>query len=169
MKIEKHIIKNEVVITNTISDKIISLVETARQSVAQNANAAMVFTYFHIGKLLVEEWQKGAERAGYGANILKNVSFILSEKLGKGFSVPNLERMRNFFLLYSKSSTVLRNSDMFQKSSNTLRIFDNSLTINLLPISWSHYLFLMRIKNEQERQFYEIESYQNQWKCLNNY
>jgi len=163
MNTEKYIIKNEVVITNMISDKIISLVETARQSVAHTANAAMVFTYFHIGKLLVEEWQQGEERAGYGANVLKNVSSILSEKLGRGFSVPNLERMRSFFLLYSKSSNTLRNSDVFQKSSTLSRISENDLTINLLPISWSHYSFLMRIKNEQERQFYEIESFQNQW------
>jgi Uncharacterized conserved protein len=161
---KQQIINNEVKITNVISDKIISLVENARQSVAHNANATMIVTYFHIGKLLVEEWQQGEKRASYGANVLKKVSVALTEKLGKGFSVQNLERMRNFFLLYSKkSSTHLRNSDVFTKSSNTLRILDNYLSINLLPISWSHYLFLMRIKNEQERQFYEIESHQNSW------
>jgi predicted nuclease of restriction endonuclease-like (RecB) superfamily len=123
----------------------------------------MVFTYFHIGKLLVEEWQQGEKRAGYGENLLKSVSANLTGKLGKGFSVQNLERMRNFFLLYSNSSKELRDSDVFVKSPNTLRISDASFSINLLPVSWSHYLFLMRIKNEQERQFYEIESYQNQW------
>jgi hypothetical protein len=107
--------------------------------VAKNTNATMVFTYFHIGKLLVEEWQQGEKRADYG----KNVSANLTEKLGKGYSVQNLERMRNFFLLYSKSSKELRNSDVFVKSSNTLRISDGSFSINLLPVSWSHYLFLM--------------------------
>ena len=150
-------------LTNAITDKIVLLVEQARKSVAKNTNAAMIFTYFHIGKLLVEEWQQGERRAGYGENVLKNVSKNLTNKLGKGFSVQNLERMRNFFLLYSNSSKELRNSDVFLKSSNSLRIFDNNISINLLPISWSHYLFLMRIKHEQERQFYEIESYQNQW------
>ena len=44
-----------------------------------------------------------------------------------------------------------------------MRIFDNESSIVLLPLSWSHYLLLLRIKNEEERQFYEIESYKNQW------
>jgi len=53
---------------------------------------------------------------------------------------------------------------MFQKSSNVLRIsVDDYKTVNLLPLSWSHYLFLLRIDNEIERQFYEIEAYRNQW------
>jgi predicted nuclease of restriction endonuclease-like (RecB) superfamily len=146
-----------------ISDKIISLVKQARQTVAQNVNVAMVFTYYQIGGLLVHEWQKGEKRAEYGTQLLTNVSADLTKAFGKGFSVQNLERMRNFFLLYSNSSTQLRNSDVFKKSSNTLRIFNDCSGVCFLPISWSHYLFLMRIKDEIERQFYEVESFQNQW------
>ena len=53
---------------------------------------------------------------------------------------------------------------MFQKSSNVLRISSNTTSeIVLLPISWSHYLFLMRIENENERQFYEIEAEKQNW------
>ena len=161
---------------NEISDKIIALVEQARQAVAKNVNSAMVFTYYHIGKILVEEWQQGEKRAEYGAQLLANVSADLTKNFGKGFSVQNLERMRNFFLLYSnsskelrnsalfrKSSTVLRKFDVSQKSSSPMRISDEESDIRFLPISWSHYSFLMRIKNEIERQFYEVESLQNQW------
>jgi predicted nuclease of restriction endonuclease-like (RecB) superfamily len=150
-------------IDKNISNKIIALVEQARQSIAKNVNSAMVFTYYHIGKILVEEWQKGERRAEYGVQLLTNVAADLTKTFGKGFSVQNLERMRNFFLLYSKSSTALRNSDVFQKSSTLSRIFEGDTAIRFLPISWSHYSFLMRIKNEAERQFYEIESFQNQW------
>jgi predicted nuclease of restriction endonuclease-like (RecB) superfamily len=113
--------------------------------------------------MLVEEWQQGEKRAEYGTQLLENVSTDLTKAFGKGFSVQNLERMRNFFLLYSKSSKSLRNSEVFRKSSTVLRISDSVADICLLPISWSHYSFLMRIKNEEERQFYEIESFQNQW------
>ena len=49
--------------------------------------------------------------------------------------------MRSFYLTYSKSQTV---SDEFN-------------------LSWSHYLRLMRIEGEDERRFYEIESYKNNW------
>jgi predicted nuclease of restriction endonuclease-like (RecB) superfamily len=163
-------------IDKKISNKIIALVEQARQAVAKNVNSAMVLTYYYIGKILVEEWQQGEKRAEYGTQLLTNVSTDLTNAFGKGFSVQNLERMRNFFLLYSNSSNALRNSDVFQKSSTVLRISDgeqNSPTVSrifnegsdvrFLPISWSHYSFLMRIKNEIERQFYEVESFQNQW------
>jgi len=146
-----------------VSDKIIELVEQARRFVAKNVNCAIVFTYYQIGGILVSEWQKGEKRAEYGTQLLAGVSADLTKTFGKGFSVQNLERMRNFFLLYSKSSTELRNSAVFQKSSTSLRIFDNETAVNFLPISWSHYLFLMRIKDETERQFYEIETFQNQW------
>lgn len=150
---------------NLLSNKIILLIQDVRAKVATYANTAMVCTYFEIGKMIVEELQSGEKRAEYGTNLLKIVSKDLIKKDLKGFSVQNLERMRNFYVLYSNSSTELRNSSVFQKSSNELRIFNNTEhNIKILPISWSHYLFLMRIEDEKERQFYEVESFLNHWK-----
>ena len=148
-----------------LSTKIVALVEQARLQVAKVANSAMVFTYFQIGKMIVEELQNGEKRAEYGTQLLENLSADLTQKFKKGFSVQNLERMRAFYSVYSISSSDLRNSDVFLKSSNGLRIStqSNDTTI-LLPISWSHYLFLLRIDDELERQFYEVESFVNQWK-----
>jgi predicted nuclease of restriction endonuclease-like (RecB) superfamily len=146
-----------------ISAKIITLIEQARYAVAKNVNLAMTFTYYQIGELLVEEWQKGEKRAEYGTQLLATVSADLTNAFGKGFSVQNLERMRIFFLIYSNSSTALRNSEVFQKSPTVLKNFNKEIAVSLLPISWSHYSFLMRIKNELERQFYEIETFKNQW------
>jgi len=83
---------------NKISNKIIALIEQARQAVTRNVNSVMVVTYYHIGRMLVEEWQKGEERAEYGTQLLANISADLTKVFGKGFSVQNLERMRNFFL-----------------------------------------------------------------------
>jgi predicted nuclease of restriction endonuclease-like (RecB) superfamily len=187
---------------DSISDKIIELVQQARRSVARNVNSVMVFTYYHIGKLLVEEWQQGEKRAEYGAQLIANVSADLTKVFGRGFSVDNLERMRKFFLIYSNCSKGLRNSTVFQKSANSLRksddppisatvsrksgnirksssvmrksdefpksqsvsgILESEADVCFLPISWTHYSFLLRIKDEMERQFYEIESFQNQW------
>jgi predicted nuclease of restriction endonuclease-like (RecB) superfamily len=149
---------------NTLSDKISDLILQARSYVAKTTNTAMIFTYFQIGKLIVEELQQGEKRAEYGSHLLADVSMDLTAKFGKGYSVQNLERIRNFFVIYSKSSRALRNSEVFEKSSKELRILLNQDEfVNLLPISWSHYLFLMRIDNELERQFYEVESHVNQW------
>jgi hypothetical protein len=110
---------------NKISNKIAALVEQTRMAVVKNANVAMVVTCYHIGKILVEEWQKGEKRAEYGTQLLENVSIDLTEKFGKGFSIQNLERMRNFFLMYSNASKELRSAAVFQKSSNVLRKSEN--------------------------------------------
>jgi predicted nuclease of restriction endonuclease-like (RecB) superfamily len=101
----------------------------------------MVQTYFDIGKVIVEEEQGGEERAKYGKYILKELSERLTKEFGKGFSQRNLEQMRQFYLNYSKAQTL---SAEFK-------------------LSWSHYIKLMRIDNEQERKFYEIEAIENQW------
>ncbi len=149
-----------------LSAKIILLIEEARQRVASVANTAMVYTYFEIGKVIIEELQDGEKRAAYGKNLLKEVSKDLTLKLGAGFSVQNLERMRSFYLLYSNSSSIMRNSKIIQKSSSAMRISKKSKSENNIrsfSLSWTHYLILLRIENNDERNFYEIESLQNKW------
>ena len=121
--------------------KIASILEESRKFVATTVNTAMVQTYFEIGKLIVEEEQHGNVRAEYGKETLKNLSIKLTANYGKGFSVTNLKQMRDFYLTYQIRQTV---SDQF-------------------TLSYSHYLFLMRIDNSEERKFYEIESSQNNW------
>lgn len=119
----------------------------------QTVNQTMVLTYFEIGRMIVEEEQDGKERAGYGKQILKELSKVLSKEFGKGFSVDNLENMRRFYLAYRKSETLSRISDN-EISETTSRNF---------TLGWSYYLKLIRINDESERKFYEIESHKNNW------
>lgn len=100
----------------------------------------MVTTYFEIGKMIYENDQKGNKRAKYGEKTLKRLSIQLTTEFGKGFSVDNLENMRKFYLIYSKSETVSRKFEL----------------------SWSHYIFLMKL-DKLTRKFYELESIQNNW------
>ncbi len=134
---------------NTRSDfynKVANLLKEARKSVVQTVNRTMVYTYFEIGRMIVEEEQKGKERAEYGKQIIKELSKRLISEFGKGFSTTNLKQMRQFYLTYSKSQTL---SDQFEKLN--------------FQLSWSHYLFLMKIDNPEERKFYEIEAISNGW------
>jgi predicted nuclease of restriction endonuclease-like (RecB) superfamily len=126
---------------NQLFSKIAELIELARQKVATAVNLAMVHTYFEIGKMIVEDEQQGKERAEYGKATLKLLSQQLNEKFGKGFSVDNLQNMRQFYLAYSIYETASRK----------------------FTLSWSHYLILMRIKNADERSFYEIEATADNW------
>ena len=71
----------------------------------------MVYTYLEIGRMIVEEEQNGTERAEYGKQILKDLSNRLSTEFGKGFSVTNLQQMKNFYNVYGKQQTVFAKSD----------------------------------------------------------
>ena len=132
-------------------NKVKELLWQARESVVKTVNKTMVITYFEIGKMIVEEEQKGKERAEYGLNLTKELSNRLSQEFGKGFSVTNIQQMRNFYLIFQKRQTVSADSEKQQTTSDKFNL------------SWSHYLKLMRIDDENERKFYEIESYKNNW------
>ena len=140
---EQKIMANEPSLNKKTSlyNKIASILEESRKFVATTVNTAMVQTYFEIGKLIVEEEQHGNIRAEYGKETIKKLSEKLTANYGKGFSVTNLKQMRDFYLTYQIRQTV---SDQF-------------------TLSYSHYLFLMRIDNPDERKFYEIEATSSNW------
>jgi predicted nuclease of restriction endonuclease-like (RecB) superfamily len=126
---------------NVFYSDIKKLLADAKNKVYQTINTTMTQTYWEIGRRIVEQEQNGKERAEYGKALLKNLSTELTKEFGKGFSIRNLEQMRKFYLSFSKSQTA---SAEFK-------------------LSWSHYIFLTRISNEDERRFYEIEAVENSW------
>lgn len=128
-------------VTNGLYQDIKELLQSARNRVYQTINITMTQTYYEIGKRIVEEEQDGETRAEYGKALLKNLSNELIKEFGKGYSEQNLKNMRQFFLTYQKRQTL---SSEFK-------------------LSWSHYIFLTRIENIDERNFYEIESIENSW------
>lgn len=135
---------------NNIWNKISNLLTEARQKVLVSVNQTMVLTYYEIGRIIVDEEQNGSERAQYGSNLIAELSIMLTKEFGKGFSETNLKQMRKFYLAYSN----------FKRISD----FEKSQTLSdQLKLSWSHYLKLMRIDDEVERRFYEIESIKNNW------
>lgn len=126
---------------NNLIEKISELLKNARNKVVATLNQAMVLTYYEIGRMIVEEEQNGKERADYGKQLIGDISKKLTKEFGKGFSITNIQQMRNFYLIYQNQQTL-------------------SVNFNL---SWSHYLKLMRIEDKNERKFYEIESIKNNW------
>ncbi len=138
--------------------QIVDLLQSARRNAVYAVNRTMVAAYFEIGRKLIEEEQDGKERAVYGKQLLKELSIVLTKEFGKGFSVDNLENMRRFYLVYGKSETVSRISSDVISETPSRKIAENEMML-----SWSHYLKLIRIDDENERRFYEIESYKNNW------
>lgn len=99
--------------------QVVDLLQQARQQVLRTVNSTMVYTYFEIGRIIVEEEQNGKERAEYGKQLLKGLSADLKLEFGKGFSVDNLQNMRKLFLAYSIYGAVSSTSKKFKFNNNT--------------------------------------------------
>lgn len=146
--------------------QVVVLLQNARQQVLRTVNSTMVYTYFEIGKMIVEEEQNGKNRAEYGKQLLKGLSQQLNEEIGKGFSVETLEKIRRFYLTYSKSSTLSTISEIVKVQGlivPTKSKSKSSTAAMIFSLSWSHYNFFIRIDDSNERRFYEIESEKHNW------
>lgn len=153
--------------------QVVELLQNARHQVLRTVNSTMVCTYFEIGRMIVEEEQSGKDRAEYGKQILKGLSDELKKEFGKGFSIDNLENMRKFYLAYSISESLTRilqitNSPSLMTNSESVKLEEIQTTktqslISFFKLTWTHYVFLMRIEDEKERRFYEIESEKYNW------
>ncbi len=156
--------KTEPDVVTALLSGIRALILESRRTVARGVNAALVWTNLEIGRRIVEHEQGGKERAGYAEGLLKLLSGRLCAEFGKGYSVTNLQQMRQFFLVYGKQQTVSDKSvgagarSLSAKSETPSRI-----SPTVLPLSWSHYVFLMGVSDENERRFYEIESAKQNW------
>lgn len=158
-----------------------SLIAQAQQAVVRNVNTTMLLTYFEIGRMIVEDELQGKERADYADETLKNLSTDLTKEFGRGYSKTNLEYMAAFFQIYQgrmslikpllpSQSQAKRQKPIAQTVSGQLGKSENQISQTLsgqfkfpFELTWSHYIQLLRIKNEEERNFYEIEAVQNNW------
>jgi predicted nuclease of restriction endonuclease-like (RecB) superfamily len=151
-----------------------TLVHQSRLELYVVANTTLTETYFHVGRAIVEYEQQGSIKAIYAKETLINLSSKLTEVLGKGFSVDNLENMRKFYILYkddylkhvyknTKSETLSRKSELTKKSETLSR----KLSLSPFRLSWSHYIFLSSIDDALERKFYELEAISENWSLRN--
>lgn len=103
------------------------LLNHARRNVAQAVNSAMVQTYWHIGRLIIEHEQSCNARAEYGKQQLASLSESLGKEFGKGFDITNLRNMRRFYQAFPIRET-------------------------LSPeLSWSHYCKIIRLEDPAAR------------------
>ena len=155
------------------------LISAAQQNVVRNVNTTMLLTYFEIGRMIVEDKKQGNERALYADETLKNLSADLTQEFGRGYSKSNLEYMALFYETYQNrifpiAQTVsgqLENKEQKRIAQTLSGQFKNDLKSKKIPsqnsfsfnLTWSHYVQLIKIKKEDERNFYEIESQANNW------
>src|SRR5690242_14270171 len=100
-----------------------------RRQALQAVNTAMVHAYCQVGREIVEEEQRGTDRAEYGARLIETLAQQLTVEFGKGFTARNLWFMRDVYLAFP--------------NLNALRS----------ELSWTHYRLLARVQNSQARAF----------------
>ena len=115
------------------------VLDNARHNVARQINNELLNTYWNIGRIIAEYEQSEPGRADYGKQTLKELSKILTNEFGKGFSRSNLQNMRQFYLTYEKCQTLSG------------------------KLGWSHYCELMSISDSDKRSFYEKEAAAANW------
>ena len=130
--------KNIAVPKQLITD-IRQVIEQARGNVQRAVNAGMVQAYWHVGRLIVEYEQKGAERAEYGKKQLELLADGLKSEFGKGFDTRNLRNMRAFYQAFPIWNAVRS------------------------ELSWTHYRSLSRIENQKVREWYTNEAIEQNW------
>lgn len=119
-------------------DKIVNEIEQGRMQLAISINTTVKNTYWNVGRYIVEFEQKGASRAKYGSSLLTKLSQMLRLRVGRGYSRPNLNNMRKFYLMYP----ICQTSD---------------------KLSWSHICELITADDSLEREFYEKECVACNW------
>ena len=116
-----------------------SILDTARNNVAQQVNNELLCTYWNIGRIICEYEQSDSARADYGKQTLRALSKELTKEFGKGFSVSNIQFMRRFYQTYQIQQTAS------------------------VKLSWSHYCELLSISDADKRSFYEKEASKSNW------
>ena len=115
------------------------VLETARQNAYKAVNFAMVQAYWQIGRLIVEDEQNGEARAEYGKKVLEELAQRLTADFGKGFDASNLRYMRLFYQAFPKCDALRH------------------------ELSWTHYRLLLRVENQNARDWYMNEAVAENW------
>jgi predicted nuclease of restriction endonuclease-like (RecB) superfamily len=147
---------------------IIELLEKARRASARAVNSIMTATYWEVGRRIVEVEQGNKQRKEYyGDFIVDDLSKVLSARFGRGYGRRNLFQMRSFYLTYSKkvqTVSALSSSAVGAEIVQTLSGKSDLASIaKCFPLSWSHYVALLGVENEQGREFYEVEALRGGW------
>ena len=115
------------------------IIATSRERAIRSVDTERVLMYWQIGRVIVEEEQAGKDRAEYGKYLIKSISDLFQPQFGSGFSVRQLEMNRQFYRTFP--------------IANALRS----------QLSWTHYRLLIRIDNQDKREFYIAEATKNNW------
>jgi predicted nuclease of restriction endonuclease-like (RecB) superfamily len=160
-------------IYTTLFNDIVSTYITGKAKALRAVNSVLIETNWKIGRHIVEFEQSGNSKAEYGDRLLEMLSKDLSISYGRGFSLSNIKRFRQFYLAYPKGAKLPplfgAENQLLEKSAEAPHLLgiDNQLDKKgaELPhqLSWTHYVELLKINDQLERSFYEKQSIAENW------
>ncbi len=174
-----------------LHDRVREIIESARAGAARSVNTAQVVSNWLIGREIVEEEQKGRQRAAYGERLIRMLADRLREEYRSGYGLTNLKSFRQFYLVYegllgqqkghavrglfktagfAKKSHAVRGESSANAVASEISSIPHALRTKswkpclLHPnLSWTHYRMLLAVDEPGKRAFYEIEAIKNNW------
>ena len=148
---------------------VVELLDVARRASARVVNTLMTATYWEIGRRIVEHEQAGQKRAGYGEEVVGKFSKDLTHRFGRGFGPAQVAAMRQFHLTFrlpDNFQSVIGKSEILQSvigKSSAGAVERLSPVARALPLPWTHYVRLLRVRNSHAREFYAREALAGGW------
>lgn len=131
--------KKKLVKYNKLLNEVREILDRGRTEASRSVNSILLVTYWGIGRRIVEFEQSGEAKAGYGLDLLGELSRDLTSMCGKGFSRSNLTYMRKLYLAFPKSETLSH------------------------KLSWSHYFEILKAEDNLEINFYVKQTERENW------
>ncbi len=127
------------ILNHSLVSEVKSLIVNAKEGAIRSVDHHRTVLYWHIGERIFNEEQQGKERANYGNYLIKYLSEQLQPEFGSGFSLRQLELMRQFYRVFPIANTLYS------------------------QLNWSQYKLLLRIDNQDKTAFYIAETVKNNW------
>ncbi len=158
---------------DALAVRVATIIEEAQSRIVRSVNSAMVLAYWHIGREIVDFVQRGEERAGYGGQVVEDLSRQLSARVGRGYSTRNLWYFRDFYLTYRERSPSIQAEEFRTSLVQDPEGIDAAKILHEAGagagqgfsghLSWSHYRALLKVNDPAVRAFYEIEAACESW------
>lgn len=143
--------------------RIREILESARVNLARTVNSTQVVANWLIGREIVEEQQRGADRAEYGKHLMETLSKRLGKDYGAGYSLQSLFYIKQFYLGYPEllpQAAILHGArGKFAPDSARSQVAishaprqESWQPGQLHPsLSWTHYRTLLRVDKPEAR------------------
>lgn len=162
-------------LANNFVTDIRQIIDTAQETAYRLANLTLVHRNWLLGQRIAQEELGGADRAEYGAKIIKKLSHVLTNEYGKGFDRANLYHFLSFykaFPMVDRHEQIVHSPSRQSEKMEKIYAVSRQLQVGILDapcpnfssrLSWTHYRILLQVTDKEARDWYAKEAEQESW------